>query len=135
MWQFSHALTTSKTPEQIWQRYASPETWHTWDHETEWAKLNGPFAAGSTISFKAKGGPQISTFIATCEPNQRVTDVTKFFLATLVFDHVLEPTAEGTRVTHTVTISGPLTFFWKRVVGYNIAAGLPTSMQNLVNAA
>lgn len=135
MWQFSHSITTHKTAEQIWKKYASPETWNTWDHDTEYAKLNGPFAAGSTIDFKPKGANKIKTVIAKCEPLCQVTDVTKLPLATLVFDHVLEQTSAGLRVTHTVSISGPLTFLWKRIIGYKIKAGLPTSMQNLVNAA
>lgn len=135
MWQFAHSVTTYKTADQIWKLYASPETWNTWDHETEWAKLNGPFAAGSTIDFKPKGASSIVTTIELCVPMQRVLDKTRLPLATLLFDHVLEQTAAGLRVTHTVTISGPLTFVWKRLIGYKIAAGLPTSMQNLVNAA
>ena len=135
MWQFTHSIITHKTAEQIWKLYASPETWNTWDHETEWARLNGPFEAGSTIDFKPKSGGKIVTLIARCVPLQQVTDKTKLPLATLVFDHVLEQRNEGLLVTHTITITGPLTFIWKRVIGYKIAEGLPVSMQNLVNAA
>lgn len=135
MWQFSHSVTTHKTAEQIWQRYASPETWNTWDHEVETAKLKGPFAAGSIIEFKPKSGPKCQILITKCETHQQFTDLAKFPLATLIFDHVLEQTSAGLRVTHTVSISGPLTFLWKRIIGYKIAEGLPMTIQSLVNAA
>ena len=135
MWEFSHSVITQKTAEQIWRLYASPETWHTWDHEAEWAKLNGPFATGSTIIFKPKGASTVATTIAHCDLYKRVTNATKLPLAMLVFDHTMEQTEAGLCVTHSIKISGPLSFIWKRVIGYKIATGLPSSMQNLVAAA
>jgi hypothetical protein len=135
MWTATHSIITNKTAEQIWARYASPETWSTWDHETESAILNGPFAASSTITFKPKGGPTLTIKILECTPHKRVLDVTKLFLADFIFDHVIEQTPQGLHITHTLTIKGPFTFLWKRVFGHKVAAGLPVSMQNLIDAA
>lgn len=135
MWTATHSIITNKTAEQIWARYASPETWSTWDHETEYAQLNGPFATGSTITFKPKGGPKLTIKILDCTQHKRVLDVTKLFLADFIFDHILEQTPQGLSITHTLTIKGPLTFLWRRVFGYKVAAGLALSMQNLVAGA
>ena len=88
---------------------------------------------GSVIEIKTKGGPKVLSLISLCEQYRRMGNMTKLFFGALVFDHLLEQTAVGLCVTHTITISGPLTFLWKRLIGAKIAAGLATSMQNLVN--
>ncbi len=44
-------------------------------------------------------------------------------------------THDGSRFTHRVTISGPLSPLFARVIGGTIAVGLPTAMQQLSRLA
>ena len=47
-------------------------TWPEWDEAVAWARLDGPFAAGTTGALKPKGGPRVSFVIETLEPGVRV---------------------------------------------------------------
>ena len=131
-WRYAHTITASIEPEKIWAAYADVATWPIWDTELETCRLEGPFAVGSRVPLTPKGGREVIGTLTICEPNKRFVDVTKLPLATLTFDHVLEPTPAGLKITHTVVISGPLTFLWRRIIGSKIERHLAAAMQQLV---
>ncbi len=131
-WRYTHTITAKIEPEQIWAAYADVATWPMWDTELESCRLEGPFAVGSHTPFTPNGRREMIGTLTICEPNKRFVDVTKLPLATLTFDHVLEPTPAGLKITHTVVISGPLTFLWRRIIGSKIECHLASAMQQLV---
>jgi uncharacterized protein YndB with AHSA1/START domain len=140
MWQFEHSETTTATPEQVWARYADPASWPAWDHETESVTVEGPMAVGTRGRLKPKGGPTTTFEFVEVEPGRGFTDVTRLPLtrlplARLEFSHRIEPDGEATRFTHRVTITGPLSPLFARVVGRNVAAGLPGAMCTLARLA
>ena len=137
MWSFAYTVVTDNvSAEQVWREYVSVETWPLWDIHLLRCELIGPFTVGSKTRIKPKGGMPTSVGIITlCEPNKRFADSTTLPLAKLVFDHVLEQRPAGLAITHSVTISGPLAFFWKRIIGKNVSKQLPGVMERLVNRA
>lgn len=135
MWSFENTQTTSAAPEAVWARYADPASWPQWDHEIEYVTADGPLEVGTTGRLKPAGGP-VTRFVYTeVEPGVSFTDVTKLPLARLTFRHRIEPTADGCRFTHTVTITGPLSPLFARVIGRKIEAGLATAMRSLAAMA
>ncbi len=81
-----------------------------------------------------KGPATRFTFIEVT-PEVGFADVSRLPLARLTFTHRIEPTGTGSRFTHRVTIAGPLSRLFVRVIGKNIAASLPTSMRALARLA
>jgi uncharacterized protein YndB with AHSA1/START domain len=135
MWRIEHPETTSATPERVWEQYADPTAWPTWDHETESVRVDGPLAVGVRGRIKPRGGPATSFVVTEVEPGRRFTDVARLPLARLEFDHRIEPDGAGARFTHSVTITGPLSPLFARVVGRGVAAGLPGAMRELARLA
>ncbi|HCT79387.1 MAG TPA: polyketide cyclase/dehydrase and lipid transport [Micromonosporaceae bacterium] len=131
MWKFEHSETTTASAGQLWQQYADPSRWPEWDHETEWVTVNGPFATGTTGVLKPAGGPKTKFRFVEVTEHRSFTDVSMLPLAKMHFAHRIESTSEGSRFTHTVTITGPLSGLFGRVIGRKIAAGLPTAMRTL----
>lgn len=130
-WNFEHSATTSATPAQLWQRYVDPTTWPEWDHELDWVRVDGPFAAGTAGVLKPAGGPKTKFRVAEVTEQSSFTDVSSLPFAKMTFSHRIEPTAAGTRFTHAVTITGPLSPLFGRVIGRKIVTGLPHAMQTL----
>ncbi|MDQ2748850.1 MAG: SRPBCC family protein [Actinomycetota bacterium] len=130
-WTFEHTTTTNATPAQLWERYVDPTTWPEWDHELEWVRVDGPFAVGTAGVLKPAGGPKTKFRLAEVTEHASFTDVNRLPLATMTFGHRIEPTATGSRFTHHVTITGPLSPLFARVIGRKITAGLPRAMQAL----
>jgi hypothetical protein len=135
-WTFQFSVVAKAAqPEHVWPFYADTSRWLEWDHELSDVKLEGPFAAGTKGALKPKDGPRTRFVLSAVEPLKGFSDTSFLPLASMDFEHKLEPVAEGTRLTHIVTIRGPLTFVWRRVIGRKIAAQLPTAMQTLAQLA
>ena len=50
-------------------------SWPEWNADTEWVRLDGPFAAGSTGVLKPGGGPRVKFVIQTLVPDREFVDV------------------------------------------------------------
>lgn len=135
MWMFEHTETTGASPEQLWAHYRRPETWPEWDHETAAVTVDGPMVAGTRGTITPVGGPRAPFVFTDVTPGVGFTDVSRLPLARLAFTHRIERTAAGSRFTHGVTITGPLTPLFARVIGRRIAAGLPAAMRRLARLA
>jgi len=135
MWTFEHAETTSAAPEQLWARYQDATTWPEWDHEIASVTVQGPMAVGTRGTLKPVKGPATPFIFSEVSPHVGFTDVSRLPLARMTFSHQIEPTPTGSRFVHRVTISGPLSPLFARVIGRNVAAGLPVSMQALARLA
>lgn len=135
MWTFSHTETTAAAPAELWAHYADAVSWPAWDRETEAVTIDGPFAVGTTGTLKPVGGPRTRFVMTEVTPGRSFTDVARLPLARLTFGHRIEPHDGGSRFTHTVTFTGPLAWFFRRVIGRGIAAGLPEAMRRLAALA
>ena len=69
------------------------------------------------------------------EPQQRFASKAKLPGGTLVFEHMVEPTDGGARITHRATLDGPLTFLWSPVIGRIIKRGMPDGVDLLAELA
>lgn len=135
MWTFEHTELTSATPARLWAHYAEPTTWPEWDSETAGVTVQGPMAVGTRGTLKPAKGPATRFTFTEVTPEVGFTDVSRLPLARLTFAHHIEPTATGSRFTHRVTIAGPLSPLFSRVIGRKIAANLPTAMRTLARLA
>jgi hypothetical protein len=54
---------------------------------------------------------------------------------TLLFEHLIEPTDGGSRITHRVSLDGPLAFLWTPVVGRIIEREMPEGVERLAELA
>jgi uncharacterized protein YndB with AHSA1/START domain len=135
MWTFEHTETASAAPSQVWARYAEPTTWPEWDHQAASVTVQGSVVVGTRGSLKPVKGPATPFIFTEVTPEVSFTDVSRLLLSRLTFTHRIEPTATGSRFTHCVTITGPLSPLFARVIGKRIAAGMPTAMRALARLA
>jgi hypothetical protein len=130
----AHTASTS-APAAFFARWADMATWPEWNADTEWVRLDGPFAAGSTGVLKPKGGPKTKFVIAELTDTEFV-DVSRLFGARLTFHHVVETTPDGgSRVNVTVTLGGPLSRVWNLILGKGIKATLQRDLDGLKTVA
>lgn len=135
MWEFQHTQTTTATPAQLWAHYTHPESWSEWDEGTEYARVDGVFAVGSTGTLKPVGGPKTTFRLEEVTEEVSFTDVTRLPLAKLRFSHRIETAGEVATLVHRVEITGLLSPLFARVIGKNVAAGLPDAMRRLAELA
>lgn len=129
-------VTSPAAPEAFFERWADMATWPEWNGDTEWVRLDGPFAAGSTGRLKPKGGPSVPFVIERLVPGREFVDVTRLLGARLTFDHQVSRTPDGrTRVDVTVTLTGPLRLLWQAILGKGIVATLQADAEALARVA
>lgn len=119
-------------PAAFFARWVDHSTWAAWSPDTEWVHLNGAVAQGTTGTLKPKGGPRTAFTISTLVPDREYTDSSRFPGATLVFQHVAEPSAEGSTLEVCVTLDGPLAWLWARILGRGFRTSVPADLERLV---
>ena len=136
MWTKSHSIvTTEVTKEQMWKLFADVNKWPTWDKSVEFTKLEGKFEKGNHFMFQPKGGPKLKIGIIEAIENQNFTDYTKFPLAKMYGEHILEETSNGLKITTSMKVKGILGFLWIKIVAQKIVDALPEDMQQQINTA
>ena len=136
MWTKSHSIVTKEvTKEQMWKLFANVNDWHTWDQGIEFAKLEGKFEKGNSFLLRPKGGPNVNVILLDTVENKSFLDVTNFPLAKMYDEHTFEDTAEGLKITNTITVKGLLGFLWVKIVAKKIADALPVDMQEQIKVA
>lgn len=128
-------ITKNVTNEQMWRLFADVNNWHKWDHEIEYAKLEGNFKEGNYFILKPKGSPKVKIALVEVIENKKFVDLTIFPLAKMYGEHVFEQTTEGLKITTTMKVTGLLSFLWIKLVAQNIVNGLPTETQNQIKYA
>jgi hypothetical protein len=128
-------ITSAAAPAAFFERWADMATWPEWNADTEWVRLDGPFATGSTGVLKPKGGPK-TKFVISEASAERFTDVSSLVGAQLTFDHRIQPAdGGGSAVQVTVTLAGPMAFLWNLILGKGIKDSLQRDLDALKSTA
>lgn len=130
----AHARSTAP-PSAFFARWADMETWPEWNSDTEWVRLDGPFAVGSTGVLKPKGGPKVK-FVVEALDDREFVDVSRLLGARLAFHHVVTPQPQGgCELDVTISMRGPLRAVWTRILGAGFRASAQRDLDGLVAVA
>lgn len=135
MIQFSEEVVISTNSERIFVLYEDVANWRRWDPDVASSSISGPFTAGAIGKLRPTKGPEADIEIVSVERNKSFTARSRLPLCTMTFEHELLPVKSSTRVFHRVSFTGPLSFFFGRVVGGQIRKGMPGTLRGLKQAA
>jgi hypothetical protein len=135
-WEFDHSADSDATPDAVWRRYVDVEHWSEWSPKgVEKSSIDGDFEVGTEGMSKAPNLPKGKFELIEVEPERRFVSKAELPGGKLTFEHMIEPTNGGTRITHRATLTGPLTFLWSPVIGRIIKRGLPDGVERLAELA
>jgi hypothetical protein len=120
---------------QVWKVWSDVNQWHTWQDDIEYANLEGEFKSGNVIRFKPKGGPRINIVLTKVEPDTVFVDVTSFPLSKMYDAHELIYHGDELEIRTTLSISGPLSFVWRKLVAEHVADGMRAQTEKLIEQA
>lgn len=121
MWEAEHATRTTATPDSVWARWSDPGNWPDWNGRIEGVEIDGPFEAGTALKLKQKGGGTLHAKLISVEPGRGFAYEAKLPLARLGYEHRIAPSESGTEIDNRVYISGPLSGFWRLMMGRKLA--------------
>ena len=112
MYLFECEATFEADPDAVWKVWTDVARWPEWDASKEIAQLDGPFEPGTCGWAKQRGNLGGSFTITVVDTGRRWVTECPVPLGKVIFDHVLEPVADGhIRVVKKVDVqggSGPL---------------------------
>lgn len=126
-----HTVTTTATPEAVWNQLEKVSEWPEWDGGLETAQLVGPFAQGAQLKLKPKGSPNVVCTLSECTAPYSFTSTSKLPLATMIFSHKAEQKEGKTIITHRIEMVGLLQHIFGFLIGQKIKAELPNAMKKL----
>ncbi|MEW5879191.1 MAG: SRPBCC family protein [Pseudomonadota bacterium] len=131
MIQFQEETVVSARPETIYAIYEDVDGWCQWDPDVQKSGIAGAFVAGTEGKLKPRNGPLVKMRLTHVEKNRSFAIETALPLCRMQFEHRLIPDGGATRVLHRVSFSGPLAFFFGRVIGKQVKHGLPEALRGL----
>lgn len=136
MWTKSHTIVTNEaTKEQMWKLFTDINNWHVWNNEIEFAKLEGKFEAGNHYLIQPKNGRIVKVKLLEVVENKHCLEFGTFPFAKMYYNHLIEETANGLKITNTITVKGLLSFIWAQLVVKKIAASMPFHVQEQIKVA
>jgi hypothetical protein len=99
--------------EDIWKIWIDINNWHTWFPDVVKASLYEDFGLNATFSVQFKDESSVLYRIVKVFDGYKFIAVRRFWGATLYDTRALDTSAEGIRLVRTITLSGPLAWFWK----------------------
>ena len=73
-WEVRAEAISKASAKKIWDMWADVSSWPIWDHELEWARLDGPFTAGARGTVKPKGFFASGFEITSLEEERKMSD-------------------------------------------------------------
>ena len=135
MWTTEYSSETDVAPKAIWATLRDLHSGVKLSDRSDSFELHGPFAIGTELSVTPVGQDTFRSKIVELVEPEVYADETAFGDVTLKFRHTLVPIAEGTRVTHQLTIDGPGADHLGPELGPQISADFPAAMDELIAAA
>lgn len=107
-WTISSSAQASVPPEAIFALYVDPSTWGSWGHNTRWARARGPVPVveGSIVDVKAGYGKVYPVLMRRVVENRYVECEIRPPGMLVEATFAVEPADGGSRVEHTISVSG-----------------------------
>jgi hypothetical protein len=127
---------TRATPETIWKLWSDPSTWDEWNPNVSRMEMNGPFVNGSTGVMHTHGGQQHAVQLANIQPGKSFDLQTQVIpLTPFTFHCEVVSGTNGSTISQSVQLGGPLAFLFSPLMGDRIAASFEPLLKGLSDKA
>ena len=133
--QFEEKVLVSASAEKLFSFYANVSGWPSWDTEVKSSAIDGPFSSGTTGTLQPSSGPKAKITFTEVVANRSFSVENKLPLCVMRFEHELAPVGNQTQALHRVSFVGLLAPLFGRLIGSQIAKGLPRTLEGLKRAA
>jgi hypothetical protein len=127
---------TRASAETIWRLWSDPQTWHEWNPNVKRMAMNGAFINGTTGVMYTPAGQEHQIRLSNIQPGQSFDLETQAIpLTPFRFHCEVVPASSGSTISQSLSMSGPLAFFFAPMAGERIAASFEPLLQGLSDKA
>ena len=136
MYEISGDTIITADPAKVWRLVTDVANWPAWDPHEEGARLDGPFAAGTTGWSKPRGGPGTTWTLTEVVDGRSWSSECPLPGGKLSGTTVYEPLPAGKlRCAKVIRVTGPLTILFRLYFGRRIRADMDRTWAALEVAA
>lgn len=136
MWTTRHRATTPASPAAVWAALTALHSGTPLGPGSDAFEPHGPLAVGTRSTVTPQGQEPMTSTITEFDPERSYADQTAYGTVLLTFRHEIEATATGgSRVTHTLEVTGEGSERVGPRIGPGISADFPATMTELLAAA
>jgi hypothetical protein len=136
MWEYEHSVRTTATPDALWRHWSDVAAWPEWNEGIAEIRIDGPFAAGTTVTMTPPGDEPIRLRLVEVVPPELFTDEMDAGDFVVRTEHRLRPAGPGTtEVVYRTEITGPAADQVGPQLGPAITADFPDVLAGLVKRA
>jgi uncharacterized protein YndB with AHSA1/START domain len=133
---YGESRETRASPEKVWRIWSDTSTWPRWNPDVEEVSLDGPFRSGATGTMQTRSGGKHRITISEVAPGRSFVLESDGVPATkLLFTCQVAAAGEGSRISQSVSLKGPLSFLFGPLMGKRIASSFPALLDGLATAA
>lgn len=129
----TYVADTPHPPEAVYQLWAAPMTWPSWDPDVAEVRFSGNALVGINGWMRPSSGPATTFAITALEADRLFTTASRLPGARLLFEHRADPAGSGAQVTVTISVNGPLGWLWRRVLGRSFAGAAKRNVHGLLD--
>ena len=108
-WSMTSVLDANVAPTDVYRYYADPTTWGDWGHNTKWGRPVGPVTPGATVEVRVANYPHTyHVKVREVQEGRRIVCEVRPVGVTIVSTYDVTPIEGGSRLHHTIEISGRL---------------------------
>ena len=131
----AHDVIVQADPETVFSLYENIESWPQWDEEVVAVSLPDGLRDNAQGWLQPRSGPRAKIQVVSVTRPFQFSVESQLPGCKMGFDHRIEATTLGTRVTHGVYFKGATSFVFARLIGPSLNRGLPLTLQGLKREA
>jgi hypothetical protein len=127
---------TRASAETIWRLWSDPPTWNDWNPNVKRMTLNGAFINGTTGVMYTPAGQQHQIKLSNIQAGQSFDLETQAIPMTqFTFHCEVVPGENGSKISQSLRMTGPLAFLFSPLAGDRIAASFDPLLKGLSDKA
>jgi hypothetical protein len=136
MWEYEFTAEAEATPQALWQLWADPLGWHTWNDGVGEVVMDGPFAVGTSFTMTPPGQEPVTLRLTEVVENESFVDVAEAPGLTITTVHRITDLGAGrSRVTYRTEITGEAADTVGPELGPEICGDFPDVVAKLLSLA
>jgi uncharacterized protein YndB with AHSA1/START domain len=133
---YGQSRETRAPADRIWRIWSDTSTWPSWNPDVQKVRLDRPLGNGATGTMQTKSGGTHNIAIRDVEPGRSFVLQSDGVPATrLLFKCEVAGSGNGSRISQTVTLEGPLSFLFGPMMGSRIAQSFGPLLEGLASTA
>lgn len=122
-------------PERVWRIWSDVSTWPTWNPDVAAVALDGPFTTGTRGTMTTRSGGRHAITLEAVQPGRSFRLETNAVPgARFAFHCEIQPSGQGSLISQSITMRGPLAPVFSAMMGRRIAESFEPILTGLKDA-